>query len=107
MRSVQLDLLVGGSGWEHFRLNALHLASILLYMLMYRWSLSSETRLPLYISRLTVCIWFTRQMLEMDAMRKTHDVHAAELSEQVIKLQVKLLFMCLIWAALHLQCKEA
>ncbi len=34
-------------------------------------------------------------MLEMDAMRKTHNVRAAELSEQVTHLQVKLPFMCL------------
>ncbi len=69
----------------------------------YQWSLSSETKLPLYTSCLIVCIWFDRHTLEMDALRKTHDVRAAELSEQVTQLQVKLPFMCLIGAASHVQ----
>ena len=40
-------------------------------------------------------------------MRKTHNVRAAELSEQITQLQVKLPFMCLIWAASHVQRMEA
>ncbi len=66
---------------------------------MYQWSLSSETKLPLYTSCLIVCIWLDRHLLEMDAMRKTHNVRAAELSEQVIQLQVKLPFMCLTFCS--------
>lgn len=56
---------------------------------MYHWSLSSETRLPLCISCLIERTLFNRHTLEMDALRKTYDVHAAKLSEQVTQLQVK------------------
>ncbi len=35
----------------------------------------------------------------MDALRNNHAVRAAELSEQVNQLQVKLAFMGLVWAA--------
>ena len=46
-------------------------------------------------------------MLEMDALRHNHAVHAAELSEQVTQLQVKLPFMGLTWAASHVQHMQA
>ncbi len=73
-------------------------------MLMYQWFQSIETRSPLYTSCLIVCIWLDRHTLEMDALRKIHAVRAAELSEQVTQLQVKLPFMgLLIWAASHVQ----
>jgi len=54
----------------------------------------------LYTSWLIVCIWFDRHTLEMDALRESHDVCAAELSAQ---LQVRLPFKYLIWAASHVQ----
>ncbi len=39
----------------------------------------------------------------MDALRQNHGVRAAELSEQVTQLQVKLPFMGLVWAASYVQ----
>ena len=45
--------------------------------------------------------------MEMDALRESYDVRAAELSMQLAQLQVSLPFKCLIWAAAHVQCKEA
>ncbi len=70
---------------------------------MYQWYLSSETKLPLHTSCLAACMWLDRHTLEMDALRQTHNVRAAELSEQVTQLQVKLPFVGLIWAASHVQ----
>ena len=69
--------------------------------------LSSRSRLPLYTSWLIVCIWLDRHSIKMDALRESHGVRAAELSAQLAQLQVRLPFLCLMWAASHVQCKEA
>ncbi len=52
-------------------------------------------------------MWFDRHSMEMDALRESHGVRAAELSVQLAQLQVRLPIICLIWAASHVQCKEA
>ncbi len=64
-------------------------------------------KIALYTSWLIVCIWLDRHSMEMDAWRKSHDVHAAELRAQFAQLQVRLPFTWFIWAASHVQCKEA
>ncbi len=46
-------------------------------------------------------MWFDRHSMEMDALRESHGVRAAELSVQLAQLQVRLPIICLIWAASH------
>ncbi len=69
--------------------------------------LSFRSSLRLYTSWLIVCVWFDRHSVEMDALRASQEVRAAELGAQLAQLQVRLPFTCLIWAASHVQCKEA